>query len=555
MTTRCSPGCAAGRCCWTAGESCGTGSSRRSGAPTSADRIVQRAAVRIGRGPLAAAGKAAHEILARLLAAVLSLGAGGATAYVGGSLAYGRFVLGISDVDLVIVAGSERAATRVRDRWQRITRPLPGLRRLVHVAVATDDELTVAVSGTCRAWRGAPSRQSAIYFGPQPLRDEAGVTSTPTVGAPLAGWRRLHGAERLPLRAPWPEHERPIVAWLNLQATWRLAIAACLEPTRPYTGLVCVKLAADPARVWLWLSRGTVVADRVEALREAADARPDLLQAAERLIELERRLSELPEPPLAEALRALVTISAWIADEVDRRTFASGGTEVRLRSGDPVLPGSAPPAGAVPLADWRACVVPPFPDEALLPLAGEADDPEALAHAARRGRRGLQPAIQRGRLLILPATEPGTAGLLRAVQAPATDPVSFAALTGGESATFPAAAGWSAEELARRGIAEHRARLGDPQPDGAHQLIALIGAARVALLEGTLAEGSGELALTARGVLEQLAERLEADRAETAIAAGEAFVTARRDGIEPPASLVAELRESVLSMGAYRDLK
>ena len=129
-----------------------------------------------------------------------------------------------------------------------------------------------------------------------------------------------------------------------------------------------------------------------------------------------------------------------------------------------------------------------------------------LADAARAARDGSQPAIRSDELLVLP-TDDEIATLLRAVQCPQTDPVSFALSDGRASASFSNVAGWSAEDCARRAVAEHAAWLGakgwDAPPTECSRTI-LLSAARAALFLQSLLAGGPELIVTAAAVAEAL---------------------------------------------------
>jgi hypothetical protein len=130
---------------------------------------------------------------------------------------------------------------------------------------------------------------------------------------------------------------------------------------------------------------------------------------------------------------------------------------------------------------------------------------------------------------------------LRAVQCRATDPVSFALVEGGSVAAFPNVRGWSAEDTARRAVAEHRAWL---RSESEPELDMLLTAARAALFLESVEAGSPELPLT----LAETARQLSSSVAEESL--GRYRELALED-TEPPAGTVAAMRKLVLALPAY----
>ena len=121
-----------------------------------------------------------------------------------------------------------------------------------------------------------------------------------------------------------------------------------------------VKLVAEPCRIWLWLTRRERYDRRRDALVRAADLLPDEREAIGATLALHDALPREPEPPLNDSLAALVRLSALVVAELAAQVEGEGVDEVRLVGGQP-LPGSAvvrSDPGLLPLADWRACVLP-----------------------------------------------------------------------------------------------------------------------------------------------------------------------------------------------------
>jgi hypothetical protein len=161
---------------------------------------------------------------------------------------------------------------------------------------------------------------------------------------------------------------------------------------------------------------------------------------------------------------------------------------------------------------------------------------------------GLYPALSGPGILVLPA--PPADAVLRAVQSSTTDPVSFALLEGAELARFPRLAGFSAEDSARRAVAEHAAWLGR-HPHGGRkeldELAMLLSAARAALFLETLAEGAPELPLTLAATARMLDEPL----AEEAF---EHYALCLREGAQPDSRIATALETAVRELPVYRPL-
>jgi hypothetical protein len=354
---------------------------------------------------------------------------------------------------------------------------------------------------------------------------------------------------------------RRIAAWLELQFLWRLAVELCLNRGRPGAASMCVKLVAEPARIWMWLSQGRRTGGREDTLTSALAHMPDEAPALERALHVQRSLERSPEPPLAESLRVFVRLSSRIAAHIEAELEGAGATEVRLAGGEPVAlphggweptePWSAPAPPLLPLADWRAIACPAMPDETFAPVAGDPGDPGQLTRAALLMEKGPYVTLPAERLLVRPFH--GGRARLRAVHCRVTDPVSFALLEGLTSASFPDVAGWSARDTARRGVAEHAAWLSGhsvpAEPSGAHVGM-LLTAARAALLLQSLEEGHPELALTAQATATALAQRVPGAGAASE-AAWEAYAVFARDWLAPERTVVVALDRVVRSLAPY----
>ena len=458
--------------------------------------------------------------------------------------------------------GEARGA--VKSRWERLCRILPSLRQLVFVAVYEEDELQrAAVDSPCLRWAG--DSDALALFRPGPFVDPASVAARPILEPPAIAWRRFAGQRRLPTgRQPDPG-QRGMIAWLELQHWWRYAFGAAAAPNGPRTPYLCVKLASEPARIWLWLVHRERTSSRRQALERGVAVLPEERRFFERALALREALTQTPDPPLAEMLEGFLRLTHRIADRLATEAQPAGVQEVRLnwgQEGELVLaPGARGPLGGLlgarprllPLVDWRALVRPSAPDEAFAPIPGRPTDLTTLGKATLAGGIGPYAAFRDDDLLVLPAPLQRRT-FLRAVQCPVTDPVSFALLDGAGLARFPRARGWSIGETAIRAVAEHRAWLNAGGATGEASVDALgrlFTAARAGLLWESLESGEPALALTVAAVAEGLGAGGRVSRS-LAESSHEAYSTCRAGG-PPPAGVMADLRSGILAMPAYRD--
>lgn len=535
-------------------------------------KLAQRVVLRTSDGPLRPVWIGAFERLIRRLAREVTAGETAVTAYVRGGFGAGDVVPGLSDVDMIAVAaehpdGPRRAHDRIRARYDRLRGrfPLAG-RVLGHFFVFEERDLGAAAGPSALTFGldegGDSSQDRGAYLGPAPVEDEIGFLERPGLYGATADWRRVRGPDRLPAERDRSAQDERIAAWLELQSWWRWAFDAVLDPARPHVAYLCFKLVAEPCRIWLWLARRERYDRRRDALVRAAELLPGELASIHEALVLGDALPRNPEPPLQGSVAALARWSSLIAAELTAQVENAGSDEVRLVGGAP-LPGPAivrADSGLLPLADWRACVLPALLDESLRVVAGDPADPAAIVAALRRS--GSYDALRSDDLLVLPTAAIWQRGLLRAVQCPLTDPVSFALAGGGDRASFPRVRGWSVDDLARRAVAEHRAWLrGEsshrsvrlwldrPPPRGelsAHSLSTLLSAARAALLLEGVREGEPTLAITAAGIGQLLEERSNAGT--VAAEALEAYERAVRDGAAPPARVVDRLDALVAAL-------
>ena len=554
------------------------------------DRIAQRLILRTSRGPLRGLWRLAYECLAWCAAAWLRGRDRGGAVYVTRGLGGEMPLYGVSDIDLAVVVPADPgrpgcARRRILRRHERLRAVLPRLiGRVLDLPLVVEAAELEEIGGASALTLGMPHRfggdgvASAAYFGTSSHHDRLRLLERPGLRGMTADWRRVLGP-RLQLPAPptRPSDMR-IAAWMELQSWWRWLLQACLQPEQPSTAYLCVKLVAEPARIWLAL-RDQRVTTRKEALEGLIEHSPADALAGERALELERQLHRRPPAPLAEFLTYFVALSDRIGRDLANEARSEGVTSVAL-DWDPdhddlvlaaeelsplaeLVADKGPPA-LLPLADWRALtrawlvyplLSPAAPDETIAPLSFDPADLADLTAALRAGNHGPYPALRHGSLLVLASVRwPRTQ--LRGIHCEASDPVSFALLSDERSAGYPDIPGWSAADTAARALAEHRAWLADPDSMRCHageRLGMLITAARVALFQESLAEDAPELPLTVASTLRRLALRRSRSR-PVLEAAEEAYRQWRSQGVIPREQPVDALRAIVTSLDPYRGL-
>jgi hypothetical protein len=192
-------------------------------------------------------------------------------------------------------------------------------------------------------------------------------------------------------------------------------------------------------------------------------------------------------------------------------------------------------------------------EETFLVIRGDASDPAAIAGASRATTDGAYPALHDGELLLVPMRDLWQRGVLRTLQSPVTDPVSFALLEGVRAARFPIVRGWSARDLAARAISEHLPRLVQPPQDPFAAVMLALTAARAALLAETIAAGEPELALTPLDVAGRLADR--SGEAGTVAGDAEAWLREGRGSERPAQALARDLLTGVRALPAYKAVR
>jgi hypothetical protein len=481
--------------------------------------------------------------------------------YVRGSFASREPVYGLSDVDLVLVLPESLeigAAKRARDRWQQLVSTLPLLGRLAALAIYREADLAETARGCLLTYRlGTPG--AGTVTARRAATGSSGLALRPGLYAAAADWRRVAGPERRPETTPPSGADRWAPAWLELQCWWRYAFWACREQDPWTVADLCVKLVAEPARIWLWIEHGLRCRGRLEALERALPVLPDEEGALRLALELRRNLTASRVPPLAETLGYIVRMSQRLAERLARDAAEASPTSVRL------APASGTKAGldeTLPLVDWRARVFPDRPDERFLVMTGVPTSSADLARAAGADiEPGPRPALIAPSLLVLPTfdleTRPLIRGALRAVQSADTDPVSFAILAGKPTAAFPSIVGLAAQDGARRAAASHAAWLHGFRATGLAtarlELGMLLSCARAAVFSESVQSGDSELPLTIAAIIEALGAREPSMQAAVETIAGEYLSGAESTESGTAAAAVAARLEDRLLRAAQPD--
>jgi hypothetical protein len=506
---------------------------------------LARFMLRTANTPLRAVWAWAYWSVTRAAAIYLRRQHRGSSIYLKGSFVTQEAVYGVSDIDLMVVLpgdGSQHGSLQqgARESWKQFCRRISVVRFAIqHCWFYEEDDLQKSLSAPCLTYGLTPNDEEQIddraaFLGASPLHDHMSLQTHPSLYGARIEWRRLDGKDRLPQARPGDPQSRRITVWLDLQYWWRHAFLACADPARDHVPLLCVKLIAEPVRLWFWAERAERIATREAALRRGLSEMPEERELLQLGLDLLKALPHSPRPPLPEVIAGLLRHTERLALHLRTAADSAGFTDVRLTGGEdlalsPGLLDRTHTLGAtgelvrlLPLVDWRARTVPGVPDEDFLLANTKVVTPAMLAAASLAAGEGAIPAIRYNSIMLFPTTNPER-GILRAVQCQPTDPVSAALADGRAVARFPELAGWSALHCARRAVAEHRGWLasagGVAPPHGwigmqsgcseptMRTMGLLFTAARAALFLESIADGDPELALTVAGVAERLIAR------------------------------------------------
>ena len=507
-----------------------------------------------------------YRLIARAWLAYLAWGETGAAAYERAGLGRDDLLPGLSDVDVALVLredpeGAGIAGERATDRWQRLRGRFPSADLLLdYPRIYEEPELTEAMGATALTYglggagSGDTGRPMGYLAGAGVRADVVRILERPGLYGSTADWRLLKGPDRRPPEPSRDSQQQRIAGWLELAYCWRWAFLLCTVPTGPRSATLCVRTAAEPARIWLWLEHGERASSRTDALERARRHLPGETELDDALA-LHASLLKAPEPPEDRMLPALVGFSTRIAALIETQLESEGATQVRLAGARPaelIVSGGADPR-ALPLCDWRALVWPGMADESFLLSAAGPGDPRAIEAAA--AREGSRAALEADGILVWPSDE-GFRARMRAVHCRATDPVSFALAAGADTANFPNVSGWSAEDVARRSVAEHRAwLLQDPGSRGAPEgqagaLSRLFTAARAALFLESIRDGDPELPVTVAATAQGLSARSPAAAGVVEEALG-SYRGWAAGGERPPSRTVGAMSALVSGLPPY----
>jgi hypothetical protein len=532
---------------------------------------VHRIVLRIAGTWLGGLWARGYQAAARAWAAYLLRGEHDGTAYVRGSLGGEDLLPGLSDVDVAIVVRGDPgarglSADRVRARWQRLRSAFRLTDLLLDYPLILERE-ELAEAANYSAFTFGLGEQSAAYQGDRVSPDVVRLLERPGLYTTCGDWRPLTGADDRPPEHARDAQERRIAAWLELCSWWQFAFPVCADPRGPRSSSLCVKLVAEPVRIWLWLAHGERAESRADVLRRGLRRLPGEEQALRIALDLRARLPRSPAPPLVQVLPMLMRMSARIEALIAAEIAGEGVTEVRLaraREGELIAAHGTLPwdrsrwamrtPQTLPLCDFNGLTRPGLLDESFAALPGDPGDPALLAAATTAQDYGPYPALRSDRLLLFAGTRARTR--LRAIKSAATDPVSFALLDRQSHASFPNVRGWSARDVSARALAEHRAWLamgpasGDPDAAG-RELSMLLSAARAALFAESLSEDrEPELGVTVTAAARRLVAR-SADADPAAKDALDAYRQFAIDRTPPDRATVAAARELVLRLPAY----
>ncbi len=138
--------------------------------------------------------------------------------------------------------------------------------------------------------------------------------------------------------------------------------------------------------MWLWLEHGERPERREAVLARAAELLPGEASGLRRIAELRERSADSTRAPLEDTLRAIVVLSAAVAETIGRETADAALTDVQLDgAADPlILPkGGLGAHPLLPLCDWPALACGPT-----CPIRPARFSPGLRATRSRWGRRG-----------------------------------------------------------------------------------------------------------------------------------------------------------------------
>lgn len=488
--------------------------------------VLQRFAVRSGRGPLGRLWALVYASFERLIPAFILRGRDG-SAYVRGGTGRDQPIWGLSDIDVFCIVAEDREGRGVareacRERWRTLHERFPLLNSFFDAGVYEESDVAEEVGEPYLTFGldappDAPRAARALYYDGRPGSGDLSLHARPGLFGPLLDWRLAYGAPRLPPTPAQDADRRRIGAWSELQFWWTAAFTRCSDPTHASTSYLAAKLIAEPLRILLFLDHGLQIWRRPEVLAAALERYPRHREAAL----LARELIAAPlgpgdrgrEEDHRQAFEAAFPHWLVLSREIATRLDADVGTErteVRLSgAADPPLPTPGEPASSSavptrPMCDWRVLCVQRWPDSVLEPVHGEVT-PALVADCMTEPRFERTPVIKAGDGLLL---MPEPLSTIRRIASPFSDPVSTALISGSSTARFPLVPGFAAGDWARRAVAEREAQLATTSREPTTpRLGLLLAAARAGLFAESFADGDPALPLTGTAAARRLTER------------------------------------------------
>lgn len=166
--------------------------------------VSRRVILRTGRGALRPLWESAYALLIRSGASHLRRGGKDDAVYVHGSFGGGRPVLGISDVDLALVARDAEGRAAATERWARLCGRVPWLPRLVYATAYDERELadaiadTVLTSGLSRGATGDAGLDRSLFYHGGRANPKMSLRLRPGLYGPLDDWHLVAGPDRRP---------------------------------------------------------------------------------------------------------------------------------------------------------------------------------------------------------------------------------------------------------------------------------------------------------------------------------------------------------------------
>lgn len=477
----------------------------------------------------------------------------GISIYVRGSVASNTTVHGLSDIDVIACTGESisdpLATARLRSNFHAVQRRIPLMKDLVEVSVISTADARRAIHAPYQVG-STPTTAMTIHPG-----------GGARLYGPLRDWRNISGLDIFDSPSPGDPTHRSLWTWLDLQHLWRHTFRLCSNPDTPHATYFCVKSLAELVRLWAWLEYDQKLPLAPSTLERAGDYLHDNDTVFTEAAKLWRKLHLCPPPPTEPTVSALLRTTEKFARRLDRMAAGAGRTEVQIvgdNRDELLIPTAvqtklhrlAGNSSAVhPLVDWRARVMPTLPDELFVPIAGDPSNVSLIGNLAGMLVEGAYVALRNDNVMVYPCRWHGARGaaMLRAVQCPVSDPISFALSDGHLHALFPRLPGWSAEESARRALVELNASVvaaDTEELEPIRRLALLLELVRAGLFHESLRLGKPMLALSISVAIRLLGERYS--HLKGVLDDGyQSYCAARLSDVDPCPDLLFTLQQNI----------